>query len=183
VTNARGVAAALAMSIAVAAGCTGSAPAGGQNVPGGGAQALPTPQLGLSPQLAQTAAALRAHLGPSYPLVQLTGSYRPSEPEPLQLVPRAVFQIDLGTPRENHVVIYQLVDSAMAAARGRDLAAYLASGFGQTNFPADAQFVLAQFGDTLVLGWWSPARSSSQEQVRAAFERLRAFGQPIPVPK
>jgi hypothetical protein len=144
---------------------------------------LPTPQQALSPPLAATASALRAHLGGRYPLTHLSGVYRPSEPESLRGAPRAVFQVDLGTPGENYVVTYQLVDAAMAAARGRELAAYLASGFGQTNYPPDAQFVLSQFGDTLVFGWWSPERSTSQPDLRAAFELIRGFGQPIPVPK
>jgi hypothetical protein len=80
-------------------------------------------------------------------------------------------------------VVYEFADAELAAARGRELAAYLASGFGQTNYPVDAQFALSQVGGTLVLGWWSPERSSMPERARRALDLMRGFGQPIPVAK
>jgi hypothetical protein len=181
---ARLTAAAAAAAIAVALSGSCAAPStGGAAAGDAGAPALPTAQQSLSPQVSATVAALRAQLGIAFPLVQLTRPYRPSEPESMQAAPRATLQVDLGAPDENYVVVYELTDLGTAAARGRELAAYLASGFGQTNYPPDAQFTLSQFGDTLVFAWWSPERSSAPQQARAAFELLSRFGQPIAVPK
>jgi hypothetical protein len=175
------LAAAMALAV-VLTGCM--APSGSGPPPNPRAvTTFPSPQLILSAQIAETVAALRTHLGAAYPLVQLSAAYRPSEPESMQQVPRAALQVDLGAPGENYVVVYELTDTATAAARGRDIARYLGSGFGQTNYPPDAQFALSQFGSTLVFAWWSPARSSSAERARGAFELIGRFGQPIPVLK
>lgn len=176
---------ALALSGALLfAACGGGAPAPPDRGVGAAGDVLPTPQRSLSPQIAATVRALEGYLAPhGYRLVQVNRPYRPSEPESLSLVPRAVFQLDQAEPDEGYVVVYEFSDAEAAAARGRELAGYLGSGFGQTNYPVDAQFALSQMGGTLVLGWWSPERSSRPERVRRALELTRGFGQPIPVAK
>ncbi|MDQ3870182.1 MAG: hypothetical protein M3301_01025 [Chloroflexota bacterium] len=171
------------MGTLLLAACATS-PAASEREAGGVGAALPTPQRSLSPQIAATVNLLTAHLAPhGYRLVQVTRLYRPSEPEMLAAIPRAVFQLDQSEPDEGYVVVYEFRDPEAAAAGGRELAGYLASGFGQTNYPVDAQFALAQMGGTLVLGWWSPERSSMPDRVRRALQLFRGFGQPIPVPK
>jgi hypothetical protein len=172
----------IAFAVALTASC-GAPSAGGGAGGAGPASAIPTPMQSPSSQVAATITALRAQLGTAYPLVQLSRAYRPSEPESMLFVPRATLQVDLGAPDQNYVVIYEFTDVGTAAARGRDLATYLASGFGQTNYPPDAQFALSQFGDTLVFAWWSPQSSSAPPQARAAFELIGRFGQPIAVLK
>jgi hypothetical protein len=149
----------------------------------GGQDARATPQQSLSASLLTTIDALRVHLGPTYPLVPVTRAYVPSEPESLQTAPRSVFQVDLGDPDAGYVVVYELSDTAAAAARGSELARYIGSGFGQTNYPPDAQFALSQYANALVLAWWSPQHSSNLQLERAAFERISDFGQPIPIVK
>ena len=148
------------------------------------AVALATPETSISPAVAGTASAVRAALSPAgFRLDPVGAPYRPSEPPGLAGVRRNVFRVGLSDPDVGHVVIYEFRDVPTAAAAGREFAAYLGSGFGQTNYPVDAQFALSQMGGTLVLGWWSPERSPMPQRVRRALELTRAFGQPIPVAK
>ncbi len=109
--------------------------------------------------------------------------YRPSEPVSLTAAPRTVLQVqDLG-PDVGYVVIYQLPGSAEAATRAAELAGYLASGFGQTNFPVDAQFSVAQLDSTVIMTWWSRERAAEDARAQGAFDVVRAIGQPYPVVK
>ena len=77
----------------------------------------------------------------------------------LTQTPRTVLQVVGSDPEQGYVVIYELPDAAAATAAGTELARYLASGFGQTNFPLDAQFYVAQVGETLVFTWYSSERA------------------------
>jgi hypothetical protein len=175
----------LAAAIGVAwvlAGCAASSP-GALASPPPAQAAFPTPQRSFSAQIAETVGALRLQLGDAYPLVQVSSAYRPSEPESMQFVQRAALQVDLGAPDQNYVLVYEFTDPGSAAARARDMARYLAGGYGQTNYPPDAQFAVSQFGSTVVFAWWSPDRSSNPTRARSAFALISGFGQPVPVPK
>jgi hypothetical protein len=81
------------------------------------------------------------------------------------------------------VVIYQLADSADAGVRATELAGYLGSGFGQTNFPVDAQFSVAQADSTVIMTWWSRERADDDDAAQGAFDVVRAIGQQYPVVK
>jgi hypothetical protein len=109
--------------------------------------------------------------------------YRPSEPAGLALAPRAVLQESVPDPDQGYVLVYDLQDPATAADRGRELAAYLGSGFGQTNYSLDAQFAISQVGGTLVFTWWSASRASNDAVAKAGFDAVASVGQPIPVVK
>lgn len=146
--------------------------------------ALPTPQASLSTVITTTAAALTAALGAAgIPLFPPTTPARPSEPESLTQVPRAVLQAGVGDPNVGYVVIYQLADDNAATAAGKELAGYLSSGFGQTNFPVDTQFHVATLGPTVILTWWSREKAADDELAEAAFEAIATVGTEVPVVK
>jgi ABC-type sugar transport system substrate-binding protein len=109
------------------------------------------------------------------------GAYRPSEPQALLQVPRAVLRVDLADPDEGYVVIYRAGDAAGAASLAADLAAYLGTGLGLTNYPADTRFSVALVGHAVVFTSWSPGRSSDRERGEAVFEALASVGQPVEV--
>ncbi len=143
-----------------------------------------TPQSSLSPQMAGTVSLLRSTLGASGirldpPIVP----YQPAEPAAIAETPRAVLQADVGDPSAGYVIVYESVDAATAARRGAEFAAYLESGFGQTNYPLDAQFSLSQVGSTLVFTWWSSERSADRERARAAFDAIARVGETIEIVK
>ncbi len=165
---------------ALLAGCLGGAGAGG----GGAQPTLPTPLASLSAQVQGTVTLVQNALVPTgLTLNPAVAPYRPSEPAGLTQTPRAVFQVSLADPDQGFVVIYELPDPATAAARGAEFASYLGSGFGQTNYPLDAQFSIGQVGSTLVLTWVSRDRASNPDLAEAAFNAIASVGQPIPVLK
>jgi hypothetical protein len=146
--------------------------------------ALPTPQASLSTAMATAAAELTAALGAAgIPLFPPTSPARPSEPESLTQTPRAVLQAGVGDPNVGYVVIYQLADDNAATAAGQELADYLGSGFGQTNFPVDTQFHVATLGSTVILTWWSREKAADDELAENAFEAIGTVGSEIPVVK
>lgn len=146
--------------------------------------ALPTPQASLSTVVATAAAELTAALGAAgIPLFPPTNPARPSEPESLTQVPRAVLQAGVGDPNVGYVVIYQLADDNAATAAATELAGYLSSGFGQTNFPVDTQFHVATLGPTVILTWWSRERAADDELAENAFEAIATVGTEVPVVK
>ncbi len=121
--------------------------------------------------------------GAGYQVAPPVAPYRPSEPASLTQVGRSVLQVrDVG-PELGYVVVYQLAGSAEAATRATELAAYLGSGFGQTNFPVDAQFSVAQLDSNVIMTWWSRERADDPERAQGAFDVVRAIGQPYPVVK
>jgi hypothetical protein len=138
----------------------------------------------LTPEVAASVALVRDALaGSSYLLTEPVGPYRPSEPGSLTGTPRTVRQVSLGDPDGGFVVVYALRDEAAALSAGRELAAYLGSGFGQTNYPTDAQFSVAQVGSTVVFTWWSRERSGDPDAAKGAFDLIRSVGLTIPVLK
>jgi hypothetical protein len=160
-------------------GCGGLLTA--QSAPG---PALPTPQASYSVGVSGTVASLAAALGAvNIPLAPPITPARPSEPESLLQVPRAVLQAGVNDPAGGYVVIYQLADQSAAEAAAHDLAAYLSSGFGQTNFTVDTQFHVAVDGSTVVFTWWSREHAPDDELAEKAFTAMSSVGSEVPVVK
>jgi hypothetical protein len=161
----------------LAAGCGGSQV---QDTP----RPLATPVASLGSALAATSRLISDALGAAgYRVGPPVVPYRPSEPASLTQVPRTVLQAQVGDPDLGYVVIYQLADSAEAGVRATELAGYLGSGFGQTNFPVDAQFSVAQADSTVIMTWWSRERADDDDAAQGAFDVIRAIGQQYPVVK
>lgn len=174
-------AAALAASLALA-GCFAPAPA---NQPPENGTPLPTPVASLTTQLDGTVALVREALARAN--LQANPSpapYRPSEPQSLVQVPRTVVQEQsFSNPNVGVAVIYDLASADAAAAAGQDFANYLQGGFGQTNYPLDAQFALSQVGGTLIFTWWSASRAPDDTIAEAGFNAVAGVGTPIPILK
>ncbi len=144
--------------------------------------ATPIPSLGTG--LATTSQLVTDRLlAAGYQVAPPTVPYRPSEPASLTQATRTVLQVQGAGPDSGFVVVYQLPDSAQAATRATELASYLGSGFGQTNFPVDAQFSVAQLDSTVIMTWWSAARAEDADWAQGAFDVVRTIGQPYPVLK
>lgn len=94
-----------------------------------------------------------------------------------------VLRADLAEPDEGFVVVYQAADAPSALALGEELATYLSSGFGQTNYFADTQFSVAVRGDTVIFTTWSPRRAADAEKSGRVFDAIAAVGQAIEVRK
>jgi hypothetical protein len=97
------------------------------------------------------------------------------------MTPRAALRASLADPNEGFVIIYDLADAAEARTRADELADYLESGFGQSNFSADTRFSVAVVDDTLVFSWWSPSRSSDRESGEAVLDAIGSVGEPVEV--
>ena len=171
----------IAVASAAAAGCA----AGPRPTDVPAPTAVTTPMGSLTPVVAGTAAALRQWLAEAggYRLDHLRRSYRPAEPAELVGTPRAVFQVDVADPDGGFVVVYSFPTAESARDRGAIFARYLGSGFGQTNYPLDAQFALSQVGPTLVFHWWSRERAEDPDRAQGAFDVISRFGLPIEVRK
>ena len=184
-TRVRAAAAGLT-AVLLLAGCF--APGGGDQ-PGPPGPPLPTPQASLSAQVDGTVSLVRAALAKAnLQLDTPVVPYRPSEPVGLAAAPRAILQVTLPgagamDPDQGYVMVYDLTSTAVATDRGQELAAYLGSGFGQTNYPLDAQFAISQVGGTIVFTWWSASRAADDALAQTAFDAVASVGQPIPVTK
>jgi hypothetical protein len=164
--------------VALAAGACG----GNRGQPAG--PPLPTPVASWSTEVAGSMSVLRDALAAAgYQLYVPRNSYRPSEPAGLTTTLRAVMQVSGPDPDMGYVLVYDLGDADAAASAGVTLAAYLGSGFGQTNYPLDAQFSVAQLGGTVIFTWWSRERAGDPDHYQGAFDAIRTVGQPIPVLK
>ena len=121
------------------------------------ATAQPTAPATVEATLGQLESAARAAgLVVESPLTEV----RPAEPPSFADVARWPAQALLpDDPGGGYFVVYAFADADLAAAGGRDLAAYVASGPGRIQFPPDVRFVLQQVGATLVFYPWSPASS------------------------
>ena len=143
---------------------------------------MPTPLPSLTATLSATTGLLRGALAEAgFGLEQTMTPVRPSEPASLVMTPRAALRASLAEPDEGFVIIYDLADAAEARTRADELAAYLESGFGQSNFTADTRFSVAVVDDTLVFTWWTPSHSSDQESGEAVFEAISRVGDPVEV--
>jgi hypothetical protein len=109
------------------------------------------------------------------------GAYRPSEPQSMLEVPRAILRVDLADPDDGFVVVYRASDAAPADGMAAELASHLGSGFGQTNYPADTRFSVAVVGDSVVFTSFSPGRSSDPERAQRAFEAIAEVGRAVEV--
>ncbi|HEX5465868.1 MAG TPA: hypothetical protein VFW92_04240 [Candidatus Limnocylindrales bacterium] len=150
----------------------------------GSTAGLATPDLVPTADVAAAAQRLQTTLqAQGFRLDLMNPPARPAEPVGLDRTPRSVYRVDLADPDTGIVVIYDLADAAVAANAAHTLAAYLASGFGQTNFPLDAQFAVAQVGPTVVMTWWAASRTSDPTAAERAFDAVASVGQPVPVTK
>jgi hypothetical protein len=144
--------------------------------------ALPTPERSFDPATADTVARLEAALeAVGHRLEVPPGAYRPSEPPSLLQIPRAVLRADLAAPDEGFLVVYRAADAATARMLAADLAAYLGTGLGRTNYPADTRFSIAVDGSSLVFSSWSPSRSADPARGEDVFEAIASVGQPVDV--
>lgn len=177
---ARAVAVAAAVVVLLAAACTSPDRPSIQ----GDEVDLPAPVESLDAELAATVAQLQSAVSAAgVRLDPPAQRYRPSEPQALLQVPRAVLRASLADPDLGHVVIYRAPDAPAAASLAAEMAAYLGSGFGQTNYPADAQFSVRTVGSTIVFTWWSRSRSSDAERAELVFDALATVGQEVEVRK
>ncbi|MEX1296580.1 MAG: hypothetical protein AB1Z67_10445 [Candidatus Limnocylindrales bacterium] len=146
--------------------------------------ALPTPMRSIDPSAQRSIAAVESALSAvGERLVLPTAAYRPSEPPALLQLPRTIRRVDLADPDDGYVVIYQAPGSGAAIELADDLADYLESGFGQTNYVADTQFAVSTLGDTIIFTTWSQRRSDDPDRAEAAFEAIAAVGSPVPIDK
>ncbi|MFV2063289.1 MAG: hypothetical protein ACC726_07225 [Chloroflexota bacterium] len=146
--------------------------------------ALPTPLRSFDASLSATIRELQgavAAVGSRLDSAQR--AYRPSEPQLLLQVPRAVMRADMADPDDGFVVVYDFADVDAARSGGLELAGYLSSGFGQTNFLVDTQFSVSLLGDTVVFTSWSRRRSSDPEKAEAVFDAVAGVGEEIEVRK
>ena len=137
----------------------------------------------LSSATSATVSTLQAALRPlGLGIAPASRDYVPSEPPELEPAHRVVFQVPLAAdPGGGFVVIYEFADAGHAADAGAAFARYLASGFGQTNYPVDTRFALGVQGSTLVFAAWSPRAMADWAGAAPAFAVLSGFGQQIPV--
>jgi len=161
---------------ALLAGCTG--PGIGINQPSAAAPA--TPPVGVTGAIDAARSAVAAAVqGAGLTLTEADG-YTPGEPQPIQALPRQVYQLNFGGPNEGYVVIYDAGSSDAAVNAGSAFADYLRT-FGHSNYPGDAKFTLNAIGNALVMFWWSPGRSTEPDRAAQAFDLIKTVGQPIEV--
>lgn len=145
---------------------------------------LPTPLASLPAGIAGSAAAIDAALtAQRLALDPPAGPYRPPEPASFATLPRAIFQARIGDPQHGWVVCYQLPDAPAAAAAARELATWLGSGFGQTNFPAGSQLHVAVDGSVVVMTWWARESAADPELAETAYDAIASVGVEVPVLK
>lgn len=143
---------------------------------------LPTPLRSFDASVSATIGQLQAAVAAIGSRLEAPiAAYRPSEPQALLQSPRVVMRADLADPDEGYLVIYEAPDGASARLRADELAAYLGSGFGQTNYAADARFSVSVLEDTVIFSSWSPGRSSDPARAEAVFEAVASVGQPVEV--
>ena len=159
------------------AACAGGAPAVSTAAP------LPTTQPSASAAVEATLAQLNAAVRASGLVVEPTlTAVRPAEPPSFAGVARWPFHAVLpDDPAGGYFVIYEFAAPALAAAGGRDLAAYVASGPGRVQYTPDVRFVLRQVGATLVFYPWSPA-SSPDPRTSDLAAALATVGTGVPIP-
>jgi hypothetical protein len=146
--------------------------------------ALPTPLSSFDASMSATIGQLqRAAATAESRLVVPSNAYRPSEPQSLLQTPRVVMRADLADPDDGYLVIYDAGSAGSASQRAQELADYLGSGFGQTNFVADTQFSVGVVGDTVVFTTWSRRRSADPTKAEAVFDAIAGVGQAFEVRK
>lgn len=112
-----------------------------------------------------------------YGLVESVQAYRPAEGPRLASASRVVLQVPLADdPDHGRIVVYELVSPAEAAAAAADQAAYVESGIGRVQFPADSRFVVRVVGATVVFFAWSAEDSGDPASLAAIAEVLDGVG-------
>ena len=145
---------------------------------------LPTPARSFDAALARAIGAVETAVETAgVRLEDPAAAYRPSEPGELLQVPRVVRRAALADTSDGFVVIYQAPGAGEAITLADELAAYMSSGFGQTNFPADTQFSVSVLEDTIVFTTWSQRRSDDPERAEAVFDAVAGVGTPVEVSK
>ena len=81
------------------------------------------------------------------------------------------------------MVIYEAESIGRALELAQELADYVESGFGQTNFAADTQFAVSTLEDTVVFTTWSRRRSDDPERAEVAFDAIASVGTPVEIDK
>ncbi len=158
------------------------APPTGPSRPVDPAPTAALPLASLTPALTASATTVQRALGGAgFRVGHVAQAFRTGEPASLQFVPRALLQVLLADPDDGWILLYDLGSPDRATQAAGELVSYLQSGFGQTNFPTDAQFAVSQLDSTVLFTWWSRERSDEPERARAAFEALRLVGQPFPI--
>lgn len=146
--------AALAAALAIVVGAcgVGAAPASDISVE-------PGPSATVTPAIGATAALVGQALGSrGLPVSVPKVPYRPAESATLSAAPRNVYQVKLPDDQDHgFFVIYELPTPQAATAAAQEQVAYVESGPGRVQFPADARFVLRQVGSTLVFYAWAPS--------------------------
>jgi hypothetical protein len=147
----------------------------------------PTPTLpaaSMSPVMVLTRAEIERALGAAgLSISDARVPYQPPAPPDFSTASKAVFQVVLpADPDHGFIVVYEFRDQATAATAGRELATYLATGYGRTQFPLDARHVVRQLQTTLILFSWSPANSPDPNTGKI-FDALQAVGTPIDIPR
>lgn len=146
--------------------------------------ALPTPLRSFGASVAATIAQLERAVGVAGSrLVSPSSAYRPSEPPSLLQTPRVVLRADLADPDGGFLVIYDAADAGSAVQRAQELADYLGSGFGQTNYVADTQFSIGVLDDTVVFTSWSRSRAAEPQRSEMVFDAIASVGEPFDVEK
>lgn len=145
---------------------------------------LPTPMRTIDASVERSVTAVASALTAiGERLVVPSSAYRPSEPPALLELPRTIRRVDLADPDDGFVVIYDTPGGGTAIELADDLAEYLESGFGQTNYAADTQFAVSTLEDTVIFTTWSRRRSADPARAEAAFEAIAAVGSPVPIDK
>jgi hypothetical protein len=145
---------------------------------------LPTPLRSFGTSVAVTLGALEAALAGVGERLELPGrAFRPSEPEALLETPRVVRRAGLADVDDGYVIVYDAPSVADASRLAGELADYLGSGFGQTNYVADTQFAVSTLGDTIVFTTWSQRRSDDPGRAEAAFAAMASVGEAVEVTK
>ena len=128
----------------------------------------------------QLEGALRAA---GYFLERADDPFRPPESGLLAAASRIVYEVLLPEdPGRGRIVVYEFPDTERAAAAGREMAAYLASGPGRVQFNPDARHVLRQLGTTLIFYTWARdnAATGAVEEIATVLDTV---GQGIAIPQ
>ena len=141
---------------------------------------IPSVPLAIDQTRLQVEGALRAG---GFLLERLEDPFRPPESAALAVAPRVAFKVRLpADPGQGQIVVYEFPDTERAASAGREMAAYLASGPGQVQFPPDSQHVLRQLGTTLIFYTYS-RENASNDDVATIATVLDSVGQGIAIPQ
>jgi hypothetical protein len=145
---------------------------------------LPTPLRSYGTSMAVTLGALEAALaGVGERLEVPARAFRPSEPQALLQTPRVIRRAGLADLGDGYVVVYDAPSAGEALQLADELADYVGSGFGQTNYVADTQFSVSTLDDTIIFTTWSRRSSDDPERAEAVFEAVAAVGSPVEVAK